>query len=269
MTGRPLPTHVASRVLGDFFARVRTAPARLLLLDYDGTLAPFHVDPAKAVPYPGVRPLLDALIASGHTRVVIVSGRWTRDLVPLLNLRHRPEIWGSHGWERLHANGEYEIARIHPAALQGLVAADDWIAGIEALGARAERKPASIAVHWRGLSSERIAEVRARLLERWRDEPREDNLMWHDFDGGIELRVAGCNKRDVVTALAGEVDPDAAVAYLGDDSTDEDAFRAMPDAGLAILVRPEPRPSAAGIWLRPPEQLIDFLTRWLNEAPRR
>ena len=64
-----------------FFARLARAPRAALLLDYDGTLAPFHVDPAQALPYPGVRTALDALIEQTDTRVVIVSGRWTRDLL--------------------------------------------------------------------------------------------------------------------------------------------------------------------------------------------
>jgi trehalose 6-phosphate phosphatase len=245
-----------------FFARVQTAPTRLLMLDYDGTLAPFHIDPAQAVPYPGVAALLDTIMDAGHTRVVIVSGRWTKDLIPLLGLKHLPELWGSHGWERLHTSGDYVIPRIRPRAVELLVAADDWIGEIEALGARTERKPASLAFHWRGLDNAQIAEIRAKLFEKWMELERTNELAWHDFDGGIELRIAGMNKGDVVRTLAGEVGPDAMLAYLGDDLTDEDAFKAMPERGAAILVRAQFRPTAADCWIRPPEELLEFLTRW-------
>ena len=52
------------------------------------------------------------------------------------------------------------------------------------------------------------------------------------------------------------------MAYLGDDLTDEDAFRAVATRGLGILVRQELRKTAAVAWLRPPEELLDFLHRW-------
>src|SRR3989338_4642380 len=124
-----------------FFARVRTATSRVLMLDYDGTLAPFHVNPKEAVPYNGIVPLLNEIQDAGHTRLVIVSGRWTKDLIPLLKLKQMPEIWGSHGWERLEPQGKYEVARISEAALEILVTADEWIEQVERFGGRCERKP--------------------------------------------------------------------------------------------------------------------------------
>jgi trehalose 6-phosphate phosphatase len=56
--------------------------------------------------------------------------------------------------------------------------------------------------------------------------------------------------------------PDTAVAYLGDDRTDEDAFMALRGRGLAVLVRPDLRATAAEVWIRPPDELLLFLQRW-------
>jgi len=72
---------------------LQTASSRILILDYDGTLAPFHAERDKAIPYAGVTPLLDSIIARRTCRVVVVSGRWTGDLLPLLGLRENPEVW--------------------------------------------------------------------------------------------------------------------------------------------------------------------------------
>ena len=91
--------------LAAFVERIETAPQRVLMLDYDGTLAPFHVDPAQAVPYPDVAAALEDIVQAGGTRVVLVSGRPAEDLPPLLPLTQRPEIWGAHGWERLLPDG--------------------------------------------------------------------------------------------------------------------------------------------------------------------
>lgn len=252
--------------LDAFFARVASARARVLMLDYDGTLAPFRPDPATATPYPELPSLLDAIIDAGHTRLVIVSGRWTKDLLPLLGMRRHPELWGSHGWERLHPSGDYDLARIRPAALQVLVAADDWILELEKLGARAERKPASVAFHWRGLPAARSAQIQERLAENWEELAHNGHLEWHEFDGGIELRATGRNKGYVVRTLAQECGEEAALAYLGDDLTDEDAFKAMPPGNCSVLVRPAFRQTAADLWIRPPDELIAFLQRWQEAA---
>ena len=117
-----------------FFSRLRKAKHCALLLDYNGTLAPFRDKPEQAFPYPGISPLLDAIMQDGRTRVILISGRWTQDLLPLTGLKRTPEIWGSHGWERLFPDGRYEAATPDETALRGLTEADTWIEEIMALG---------------------------------------------------------------------------------------------------------------------------------------
>ena len=59
----------------EFLESVARAQRSVLLLDYDGTLAPFSVDRQRAVPYPGLRDLLQQIIDVGRTRLVIITGR--------------------------------------------------------------------------------------------------------------------------------------------------------------------------------------------------
>ena len=75
---------------GPFLERLRSAPARVLLLDYDGTLAPFVVDRTLALPYPEVPPLIVRIMAQG-TRVVLISGRPVRELLLLSGISPQPE----------------------------------------------------------------------------------------------------------------------------------------------------------------------------------
>ena len=248
---------------GDFFNDVRRATSRGLLLDYDGTLAPFRVQRDEAVPYPGVRELLQALLDAGHTRVVVISGRRAHDLIPLLGLERPPEIWGTHGWERLLPDGTYACAALDERAAQGLAEAR---AGFEAQGwtSRCEQKPASLALHWRGLPPDAIEAMRTTVLEQWSRLARRAGLHVNEFDGGLELRVPGRDKGFAVETLLAELGAEALVAYLGDDLTDEDAFRAIKGRGIGILVRPEFRPTAADLWLRPPQELLAFLAEWQN-----
>jgi len=130
---------------------VAEAPQSLLMLDYDGTLAPFRTNPEQAVPYPGIAPLLEEIMQAGRTRVVIISGRDARDVVSLLKVDPHPEIWGFHGLQRLKIDGTIELAPLDESTIQALAAAEDWLRA-QHLEGTAEFKAGSIAVHWRGLS---------------------------------------------------------------------------------------------------------------------
>ena len=80
-----------------------------MLLDYDGTLAPFRVDRFRARPWAGVRELLAGIQNQGRTRMVVVSGRPAEEILPLLALEPAPEVWGLHGSERLRPDGRREL----------------------------------------------------------------------------------------------------------------------------------------------------------------
>lgn len=247
----------------DFFARLKQSSSRALLLDYDGTLAPFVVERDQAVPYPQVGELLDAIVAEGSTRLVIVSGRWTKDLIPLLGMQEPTEIWGCHGWERLWPDGRREEGRLPRIVEQALDHAAAWARG-RGFASHVEVKPASVALHWRGLSTDARNQIRNSGEAAWTPLARKVGLELHEFDGGLELRFPGRDKGYAVRQILGELPKGAAVAYLGDDRTDEDAFCALRGRGLNVLVRDEYRPTAADLWLRPPEELLQFLSSWLK-----
>jgi trehalose 6-phosphate phosphatase len=246
-----------------FYHQRNKASQKALLLDYDGTLAPFRKEPNEAQPSPGIRQVLNRLMQVPDIRLVIISGRWTKDLIPLLQLERQPEIWGSHGLERLKADGSYEIDSIDEQHLDGLVAADE---GIEELGLanRCEKKPGSLAIHYRGLDQKMVQEIKNQVEPRWSTLAQAWQLSLHEFDGGLELRVPGRNKGDAVKTILAELNQSAVAAYLGDDLTDEDAFRAIKGKGVGILVRAELRPTAADLWIRPPEELFTFLSGWIE-----
>lgn len=245
--------------LSGFFGELSLAPERALLLDYDGTLAQFRTDPEQATPYPEVPPLLNRIRKHTNTRLIIVTGRRAYDAARLLGLNH-VEVWGCHGMERLHANGTYEMPVIDDRLLEAISEADRLLT-LEGLSDLLEHKPAGTAVHWRG--REAIAdEVRQKVEHIWARLPNKDGLRLEPFDGGMEIREASTDKGYVVRAVLSEMGPGAAVAYLGDDGTDEDAFLAVRGHGLSVLVRREFRETAADVWIRPPDGLVTFLANW-------
>jgi trehalose-phosphatase len=245
-----------------FLACVSGASHRVLMLDYDGTLAPFHVRPERAVPYPGVAKRLSDLIDDDRTRVVIVTGRRAAELVPLLALERHPEIWGCHGWERLSTDGELRTQELSADERAALTEAAGNASDLARGGARMERKPASIALHWRGLPSLNVARIREQAQAAWRPLGELGGMELLAFDGGLELRARGCNKQHAVKVVLSEARADSAIAYLGDDVTDEDAFAVMKPRGIGVLVRPEFRETAADVWIRPPRELLAFLGHW-------
>ena len=253
-----------------FCPNLNQASGCALVLDYDGTLAPFRIERDRAFPYPGVQGVLRQIAALGNTRLVIVTGRPAKEVIPLLGLEHQPEIWGSDGWERLLPNGSHQVMQLHERARQAIdlayvrleALACGRLRGILAVGRHVERKLASLALHWRGCPPAVTAEIRDSVTKEWAGLVRYTGLELCAFEEGLELRVPGRTKADVVETIIEETGGDAAVAYLGDDLSDEDAFRTLKGKGLSVLVRSEARPSAADLWIRPSNELLRFLWLW-------
>jgi trehalose 6-phosphate phosphatase len=249
--------------LEPFLRTVAQASQAALLLDYDGTLAPFQTQRDQAYPYPGVTLILQEIVRNGRTRVVVISGRDANDVLPFLNIHPRPEIWGIHGLQRSKTDGSMEMLRLDERTLDGLSDADRWL-GYQQLRYVAEFKAGSIAIHWRDLNEIDAEDVRARVLLGWRPIAQHSGLDLLEIDGGVEIRATEADKGDAVRTFLSEISPDAPVAYLGDDTTDESAFRAMQGRGISVLVRPDWRQTAAQVWLKPPGELLDFLELWLK-----
>ena len=242
---------------------VARAPRSLLMLDYDGTIAPFRKNRGQAFPYSGFSTLLREIVGCHKTRVVIISGRDASEVVPLLNIEPHPEIWGLHGLQRLNSDGSVDISPLEESTIQSLAAAEDWVHR-QYLQHAVEIKTGSVAVHWRGMAQQEAAAVRERVLLGWKPLAKYTQLHLLEFDGGIEIRAQEADKGDAVKTIMSEMASRTPAAYLGDDTTDEHAFEAINGRGLSILVRPRYRATAAQLWLQPPEEVLNLLGRWLQ-----
>ena len=246
-----------------FMSQLSKAEERVLFLDYDGTLAPFSIARNRAFPYAEVPELLDSISNTCRTRVVLISGRRAQEIPPLLGHVPELEIWGSHGLERIRPDGAYEV---HPVAADALKRLDEAEAQLESEGLAelCEKKPGALAVHWRGLQANEVAEVRTAAFRALVALACTAELRLAEFDGGVELRTRASNKEYAVRAVLSEMSEEAAVAYLGDDTSDEDAFQQVNGTGLTVLVRPSYRPTRAQVWLKPPDEMIQFLLDWVQ-----
>lgn len=244
-----------------FFRRVGETPSRALLLDYDGTIAPFTADRSRALPYPTVVELLDQIMTCGQTRLAMITGRPAKELKLLMNGGPCPEIFGTHGLERLKPDGSYELAGGTDGQRMELAEAEAWL-HTQGLAELAEVKPWAIAVHWRGLDPDVVNEVRTAAYRVWSPIAHRAGFFLAEFDGGIELRLGTRNKGDAVRTILQELGEPSIAVYLGDDDTDEDAFGALREHDLGVLVREEYRETAADCWIRSPDELLQFLIDW-------
>lgn len=233
-------------------ARARGA-AMLILLDLDGTLADFKVDPKKVSLYPGVRDALARLLETPRVRVKIVTGRRAPEAHAIVGLPL--DVIGLHGREMFSAGRNRALRAPARArkALDALLVRGSEIAARHP-GIRLEdKRPGGVALHTRGAPA-----VTARRAEA---EFREEIARVHGE--GLELvtgkklseaRVAGATKGTAAAALAERVveaarragRPRPVILFAGDDVTDEDAHRALRRfRAITILVARRPRPSAA------------------------
>jgi trehalose-phosphatase len=252
--------------LEEFFGTFASGAGPLLLLDYDGTLARFRLDRFRARPWAGVRELLGQIQRQGRTRMAVITGRPASEIAPMLGLDPPLEVWGLHGAERLYPDGRRELEQAPPATLEKLVELKAHLRR-DNLGGLFEDKANGAVMHWRGVSPRKARLIEERTRALFEPLTRLEGLALLDFDAGLELRV-GRNKGGAVEAILAEAGAAGPAAYLGDDFSDEAAFRAVKGRGLSVMVRQKWRETAADVWLRPPAELREFLGRWLQAAGR-
>ena len=242
----------------------------LLVLDYDGTLAPFRVERMEAAPAPELLPALRCLADAPRVRLVVLSGRPLVELERLLPLDPLPELWGVHGWEHRLPSGRRDDPPL-PAGLRSLL--DDEASLLADLApARLERKVASLALHWRGVPEREAGILEGRIAPRWSDlAAAEPDLHLRRFDGGLELRVAGCDKGSALREMLAGEETWTPACYVGDDETDEDAFRALRAASaggtpaVGVLVAEESRETLAACRIAPGSVRM-LLESWADAA---
>jgi len=246
-----------------FFRNLARAETGILLLDYDQTISLFCSSQQDGSSRPSIPELLQMIMTKGRTRAILISELRAVEVVALLQMSPAPEIWGSRGLERRSPKGTCEILDIRVEAEQALAAVDLSLES-KGLGRLTEVQPGAIIVRWGGLGRRVMEEIRERVSEAWSTARDHGWLATREFEGGIEFRLRLWDKRDAVQQLLSEVSANVPVAYLGDEKSDEGAFRALKNRGLCVLVRPKFIATVADLWLQPPGGVIRFLADWVE-----
>jgi trehalose 6-phosphate phosphatase len=231
-----------------------------VFLDYDGTLTPIVSQPEDAWLSDSMRQTLREIAARAPV-VAILSGRDLDDVRRRVNIDSIVYA-GSHGFD---IAGPLGLRRqMAPESLSNLDTAErelhEALDGIS--GARVERKRFSVAAHYRNVNENDVPKVEQAVSEV---ATRRRELRMIDGKKVYELLPAvDWNKGKAVIWLletlglesrSGGIRP----IYIGDDRTDEDAFRALEQRGIGILVSEQSQPTTAGYSLKDPVEVERFL----------
>ncbi|HKV08044.1 MAG TPA: trehalose-phosphatase, partial [Thermoanaerobaculia bacterium] len=228
-----------------------------VFLDYDGTLSPIAPRPEMATLPEETREVLRRL--ARRDPVVIVSGRGREDVAALVGLDELTYA-GSHGFDIAGPTLRRELGEGIPERIEEasgkLRARLDGVAGV-----LVEPKRFSVAVHFRLAAPDDLPRIESAVDAVQRELPELRKVPGKKV---FELRPdLDWDKGHALLWLLGALhaDTDLVPLYIGDDVTDEDAFRAVADRGIGILVAEEPRETAAAYSLRNTDEVRELLEK--------
>ncbi len=237
-----------------------------VFLDYDGTLTPIVDRPDLARISQAMRTVLRDLAEVCPS--VIVSGRGREDVSALVRLDNLYYA-GSHGFDISGPDGtavRHEVGPEFRPSLESVLEDLTELSDID--GVLLEDKRFSIAVHYR-----LVAEGEVPRIERIVDAAVAKHSQLKKAHGKKVFEVRPKLEWDKGKAVLwllrtlGLDTPDVVPMYIGDDVTDEDAFAALQDRGVTILVADAPRKTHAQLSLRNPDE-VGQLLRLVSSSQR-
>ena len=240
---------------GRIVAAYGAARRRLLLLDYDGTLAPLVRDPGSASPDPELLRLVDRLAGDPANEVVIVSGRDWRTLEAWFGARDVALV-SEHGVRVRDAGGEWHLTAALPTLGKERARDVMQVFADRLPGSFLEEKESSVAWHYRGADPE-MGPARAReLTDVLRHLTASTDLQVLPGKKVVEVKPAGANKGTATLRWIARHRTGFVLA-AGDDETDEALFAALPPSAHSIRVGPGD--SRARHNLESPQQFVTLL----------
>ncbi|HKP31163.1 MAG TPA: trehalose-phosphatase [Chitinophagaceae bacterium] len=210
------------------------ATQRLILLDYDGTLVGFTDHPSHAIPGDKVLELLRKIAEDEKNAVVIISGRdkktldaWLGELNIMMIAEHGVSIkWKDRGWEKQHDIQAAWKDHIRPLMQQFVNSCQ---------GSMMEEKENTLTWHYRNTKADLGIKHSRELLNALNQLLTADSLQVIDGNKVLEVRQSGIDKGSASLKLLEIISPDF-VLCIGDDTTDEDMFRALSKQAFTIKV---------------------------------
>ena len=235
--------------------RYGEAEKRFLLIDYDGTLVPITRTPAEAVPDDNLKEFLSSMSSDPDNHVAIISGRDAGTL----------EKWFGHLPLTLVAEHGAALKMKNKIWQQLVTVSDQWkdqvrrimqIFVTRCVGSFIEEKPNTLAWHYRNTQVD-LGFTRSReLINNLSQLIQNTSLQVIDGSKVVEVRMAGSDKGTIALKILNESKPDF-ILCIGDDTTDEDMFKALNDSAFTIKIGA--RATAAKYTLLSQQQVLPLL----------
>ncbi len=216
-------------------AAYAAAHRRLLLLDYDGTLAPFTADPAMARPSARALEILKGLSSVPSNRLVLISGRRKQDLASWFEGLRMTLVGENGAWVRAPGPGEWQATtpldtrwmdRVRPI-LQRFVN--------RIPGSSIEEKDTALAWHYRRVDLNTGALAARELVDTLSNLTANLELVVLSGNRVVEVRSSRVSKGTFYLTQLSDEAWDFILA-IGDDWTDESLFSVLPPSSHSIRI---------------------------------
>ncbi|MDT3401719.1 bifunctional alpha,alpha-trehalose-phosphate synthase (UDP-forming)/trehalose-phosphatase [Mucilaginibacter terrae] len=247
--------HVQSSTAQSIINRYHNTSKRIIFLDYDGTLVDFKPNVDQASPDRELYTLLDQLSADPNNHVVIISGRKHENLGNWFADRNIYLVAEHGAWFKQQSMEWHKI--------NGL--STSWKKDIQLVlekfvdrtpGSFIEEKTYSLVWHYRK-AQRGLGELRANeLMNTLKFLATDKGLQLLPGDKVVEVKNMEINKGKAALSVVQQTDYDFIMA-LGDDFTDEDLFRSLPESSVTIKVGTGA--SVAKFYVRNPKEVRGLL----------
>ncbi len=240
-------------------------------LDYDGTLTPIVQRPEDAVLSDEMRDTLSDL--AERFTVAVVTGRDKEDVQDFIQLDHLIYS-GSHGYITSGPDGLYMKHEKSEEIIQTMDQVEEDLHNLfegKAEGVQIDRKRYAIAVHYRNADEKDVpyvVDMVGKMLEKYKNLKTGKGKMVVELKPDIDWHK-GKAVLWIYEALALDKQPDSIPVFIGDDVTDEDAFKVLKGKGLGILVENRGQDTAADFSLKDVFQVQQFFRKIIDMHDKR
>ena len=248
---------IDERVVKNICRHYAASEKRVLMIDYDGTLVPIRKTPSEAIPDSNVRALISSLSSDPKNHVAVISGRdsdtlekWFGDLPITLVAEHGAGLkMKNEAWQQM-ANVSDQWKEQVRRIMQLFVT--------RCAGSFIEEKKNTLAWHYRNTQVD-LGFTRSReLINNLSQFIQNTALQVIDGNKVVEVRMAGFDKGTIAMKILNEMKADF-VLCIGDDTTDEDMFKALENYGYTIRIGS--KGTAAKYTLLSQQHVLPFLNQ--------
>jgi len=247
--------------LGMIKKRIISADKIMLFLDYDGTLVSFKNNPDDVKTPKKIIEIIKNIQKKKNFDIIIITGRTLKDIGEKIPIHHM-NYAALHG---LHIRKREESRKIitnlsHLSSQLDSIKNELKSSFSDIKGVVFEDKNLTFAFHYRNVDDELKPLVKNRFSKFYKDRINKDSFHIINGDNVFEIKPKGWDKGKAVDYFYDKNNGCILPIYIGDDTTDEDAFLTLKDKGITVYVKNHSNlQTNASYWLSDPNEVYEFL----------